>query len=56
MFKIVFGLEIYLGKDYVGLSNESAISYDIGELNPNEEARFSLFIMINDNSKRNLFR
>ena len=38
------------GKDYIGLSKESAISYDIGELEPNGEYRLSLFIMVNDNS------
>lgn len=37
------------GKDYVGLSSNSAISYDIGELSPNSEARFSLFVFVNDN-------
>ncbi len=42
------------GKDYVGLSNNSAISYDIGTLHPNEEARFSLFIMVNETDFENL--
>lgn len=38
------------GKDYIGLSKDSAISYDIGELEPNGEYRLSLFLMINDNT------
>ena len=42
------------GKDYVGLSNNSAISYDIGTLLPNVEVRFSLFFMVNDNQERSL--
>ena len=42
------------GKDYIGLSSESAISYDIGELEPNGEYRFSLFIIVNDNNNQNV--
>lgn len=41
------------GKDYIGLSRNSAISYDIGELNPNEEVRFSLYFLVNDNNEIN---
>lgn len=39
------------GKDYIGLSNNSAISYEIGNLPPNGETRFSLFFMVIDNDK-----
>ena len=36
------------GKDYVGLSNNSAISYDIGTLHPNDEYRISIFIVVKE--------
>ena len=38
------------GKDYVGTSKDSSISYDIGVLNPEEEKEFELIISIHDNS------
>ena len=41
------------GKDYIGLSNNSALSYDIGILEPNKEVRLSLFMIINDNREMN---
>ena len=39
------------GKDYVGLSCNSAVSYDIGDLEPNQEVRLSLYLMINENKE-----
>ena len=42
------------GKDYVGLSFNSGISYDIGVLKPNEEKRFTLFIMVNETNYEKL--
>ncbi len=43
------------GKDYIGLSPNSAISYDLKEIKPGEEAHITLYIMINDNEKNNVF-
>ena len=40
-------------KDYVGMSADSAISYDLGTLKPGETREFELYIYINDN-KNNL--
>lgn len=42
-------------KDYIGMSNDSAISYNIGELKPGEEKEFEIFIYINSNQKRYKF-
>lgn len=36
------------GKDYVGLSDNSAVSYDIGTLHPNDEYRISIFIVVKE--------
>ena len=33
-------------KDYIGMSNDSSISYDIGVLKPNEEIEFCIYITI----------
>ena len=33
-------------KDYIGMSNDSSISYDIGTLKPNEEIEFCIYITI----------
>ena len=33
-------------KDYIGMSNDSSISYDIGTLKPNEEMEFCIYITI----------
>jgi len=38
------------GKDYIGLSNNSGISYHVGEIAPNGEIRFSLYVLVNDNA------
>ena len=37
------------GKDYIGMSNDSAISYQIGELKPGEERSFTLFLCAESN-------
>ena len=42
------------GKDYVGMSPDSAIEYDLGVLKPGEEKLFNLYIHISDNGKKNL--
>jgi len=36
-------------KDYVGMSSDSSISYDLGVLKPNETREFELYIYIDDN-------
>ena len=42
------------GKDYIGMSDDSSISYDIGELKPGEEKKIELIIVINSNKDSNL--
>ena len=42
------------GKDYVGMSPESGIKYNLASFKPGEEKVFNLCILVNDNSKRNL--
>ena len=42
------------GKDYIGMSPASGISYDLNVLKPGEEKVFNLYILVNDNRKRNL--
>ena len=37
------------GKDYIGMSSDSSISYDIGTLKPNEEKSIDIIIYINNN-------
>ena len=36
-------------KDYVGMSTDSSISYNLGTLKPNEEKEFEIYIYIDDN-------
>lgn len=38
-------------KDYIGMSHDSSISYDIGVIKPNEEKNIELYIWINDNKE-----
>ncbi len=40
-------------KDYIGMSPNSAISYDLGTLKPNEVKEFSIFIFVSDNKEKN---
>lgn len=42
------------GKDYIGMSPDSAIGYNLGTLKPGEEKVFNLYIHVNDNSQKNL--
>lgn len=39
------------GKDYIGMSSNSAISYDLGSLKPGEEREFTLFIYMKENKE-----
>lgn len=39
------------GKDYVGMSNDSAISFDIGTIKPGEKKTIDICIYITENSK-----
>ena len=43
---------IIYGKDYIGMSPDSSISYEIGTLKPGEEKTLELIIYINDNKQR----
>ncbi len=42
-------------KDYIGMSNSSAVSYDLGVLNPNDKKEFSIYIYVSDNKEKNNF-
>lgn len=42
-------------KDYIGMANDSAISFDIGILKPGESKEFEIIIYINDNNKKYKF-
>lgn len=42
------------GKDYIGLSPDSSISYDIGTIKPGKSAEINIYIYINDNDKKSL--
>lgn len=44
---------ILYDKDYIGMSNNSAISYNIGILNPGEIKEFSIIIFVCDNKEKN---
>lgn len=44
---------ILYDKDYIGMSNNSAISYEIGTLKPNEKKEFSIMIFVGDNKDKN---
>ena len=39
------------GKDYIGLSPDSSISYDIGTIKPGKEAEIDICVFINNNEK-----
>lgn len=45
---------IISGKDYIGMSSDSAISYDLETLKPNEETEIYLYIYINKNKNKNV--
>ena len=42
------------GKDYIGMSSVSGISFNIGKISPKQEKSFYLYIYINDNSEKSL--
>ena len=42
-------------KDYIGMANDSGVSYDIGKLKPGETKEFEIFIYINTNSEKYQF-
>lgn len=44
------------GKDYIGMSHASAISFDIGEIKPGEEKTFCLYVYINKNKDIDLIK
>lgn len=44
------------GKDYIGMSNDSAINYDMNRIVPGAETVITLFIYVSENSKINTLR
>ena len=42
------------GKDYIGMSSDSAIGYDLGVLKPGEEKDIDICIFVNDNQNKNI--
>ena len=42
----------FIDKDYVGMSNNVAIMFKLGELKPNQEFEIPIYIYINDNSEK----
>ena len=38
-------------KDYIGMSKDSSISYDIGKINPGEKKEIEICIYIDENKK-----
>ena len=42
-------------KDYIGMANDSAVSFDIGTLKPGESKEFEIFIYINNNREKYQF-
>lgn len=46
-----FNTGIINGKDYIGMSNDSALNYDLDLLKPGEEREFTLFVHVNENNK-----
>lgn len=45
------GSGVIYDKDYIGMSHDSSISYDIGKLSPKEEKTIEIYIWINDNKE-----
>ena len=39
-------------KDYIGMAEDSAISYDIGKIKPGESKELNIYIYINDNKEK----
>jgi len=42
------------GKDYIGMSNNSAIGYDLGLLKPGDETEIDIYVFVNDNDEKNV--
>lgn len=42
------------GKDYIGMSPDSAISYDLKTMKPGEEVNLNIYVYINDNKEKSL--
>lgn len=42
------------GKDYIGMSQDSAISYDLKEIKPNEEVSISIYVYIHNNNEKSI--
>ena len=40
------------GKDYIGMSRDSAISYDLQTIKPGDEVNFNLLLYVNDNEEK----
>ena len=40
---------VIMDKDYIGMSNEIAISYNIGVIHPGEQQELNIFILVNEN-------
>ncbi len=40
------------GKDYIGMSPDSAISYDLKTIKPGQEINFNLYLYVNDNQEK----
>ncbi len=36
-------------KDYIGMSNDSSVSYDLGKISPNEKKEFEICILVDEN-------
>lgn len=44
-------MELFHGKDYIGMTKDSSISYKIGNMLPGEKKKISIFIYAKENSK-----
>ena len=42
------------GKDYIGMSDDSSVSYDIGVLKPEEEKNINIVMFVNNNKAENI--
>ena len=42
---------VIVDKDYIGMSNEIAISYDIGVIHSGEQQELNIFILVNENNE-----
>ncbi len=42
------------GKDYIGMSSDSAVSYDLKTIKPGEEKELVVFVLVNKNKKKDI--